>query len=165
MSQNLLGNKKSFLVIEITIIIAIAALALSSLLQLTSFSMSAANLLSQTSRAEELLQETMESVRNFRDGTVWNSNGLGTLLISSDYFPQKSGSPQVWQMTPGIETMGIYQRKVIFEQVLRDASSNIVQSGGIIDPNTKKIRAIISWTEKGRNHSLEIAAYLTNWRK
>jgi len=47
---------------------------------------------------------------------------------------------------------------------MRDSNSNIVESGGTNDPNTKKVTVTVSWEERGRDHKLEIFTYLTNWK-
>ena len=83
------GNNKGVSLIEILIVITIVSLTLTSLLGLTSFSLRTTSLIKQTHLANNLAQETMEETRNFRDGTSWDMDGLGTLTTSTDYYPQK----------------------------------------------------------------------------
>ena len=165
MSQNQFGNKKGISIIEILVVIAIIITALRSLLGLASFSLGVSTLIKQTNQANNLSQEVMEAVRNFRDGTSWDIDGLGKLATSTDYYPQATGSPSKWQLVQGTENIDGFTRKVVFEDVMRDSNSNIVESGGTNDPNTKKVTVTVSWEERGRDHKLEIFTYLTNWKQ
>jgi len=164
MSQNQFGNKKGISIIEILVVIAIIITALSSLLGLASFSLGVSTLIKQTNQANNLSQEVMEAVRNFRDGTSWDVDGFGKLATSTDYYPQATSSPSKWQLVQGIENIDGFTRKVVFEDVMRDSNSNIVEAG-TYDPNTKKVIVTVSWKERGREHKLEIFTYLTNWKQ
>ena len=164
MSQNQFGNKKGISIIEILVVIAIIITALSSLLGLASFSLGVSTLIKQTNQGNLLSQEVMEAVRNFRDGTSWDVDGLGKLATSTDYYPQATSSPSKWQLVQGIENIDGFTRKVVFEDVERNSNSNIVEAG-TYDPNTKKVIVTVSWKERGREHKLEIFTYLTNWKQ
>lgn len=119
----------------------------------------------QSTAANFLSKESIETARSFRDGTTWATTGLGntTTVVpgNSYYFVLNTGvNPNTWVLTSGTETTGIFTRKVIFDTVMRDGSSNIVSSGGTNDPNTRKVTATVSWS--GR--TLNVITYLTNWR-
>lgn len=161
MQLGVLKNKKGFSVIEILAVIAIVAISFSSLLGMTILSMKAAALQKETSQADDLAQEAMEAVRNFRDGTTWDTNGLGTVVSGSDYHIQSSGTPPAWELLPGSETIGNFTRKIVFSDVMRDSNFDIVTSGGTVDPDTKLVTVTVDWS--GREVKLE--AYFTNWRK
>lgn len=162
--RQVLGNKKGMSLIEILIVISIIALTLTSLLGLTSFSLSAMNLTKQTYEANNIAQELIEQARSFRDSTNWNTDGLGILTTSTDYYIQKSGSSEKWQFVEGTEIIDGFTRKIVFESVKRDGAANIVEIGGALDSNTKKIIATVSWQEKNKTHQEELITYLTNWR-
>ena len=164
MLANQNDNKKGASIIEILIVIAIIVIALTSLLGVATFSLRISTLMRETNQANNLSQEVMEAVRNFRDGTSWDVDGLGKLATSTDYYPQATSSPSKWQLVQGIENIDGFTRKVVFEDVMRDSNSNIVESGGTNDPNTKKVTVTVSWEERGRDHKLEIFTYLTNWK-
>lgn len=157
---------KGVSVVEILIVVAIIVIALTSFLGLASLSLGASTLIRQTSLATILSQESIEQVRNFRDGTNWNSNGLGVVSAGTAYHLEKStDNPPKWNLVLEEETIGSFVRRVVFENVMRDGSKNIVTSGGTNDPNTKKITVTVSWQEKKRTHQVELVTYLTNWRK
>ncbi|MBZ9578287.1 prepilin-type N-terminal cleavage/methylation domain-containing protein [Patescibacteria group bacterium] len=154
-------NKKGISVIEILIVIAIIGIALTSLLGVAAFSLKVSVSIKETTQANALAQEIIEAVRNFRDGTTWDSDGLGTLTTSLAYYPQKTAdTPPKWTLIQGEETINGFTRKVIFADVMRDASDNIVGTGGINDPNTKKVTVTVSWKDK----KVEIVTYFTNWK-
>ncbi len=167
MFPNQIGNKKGVSIIEILAVIFIITLTLTSLLGLISFSFGFSNLIKQTIQANNLVKETMETVRNFRDGTNWNLDGLGTVATgdSNPYHLEKSGSPPKWILVSGVETSNIFSRKIVFENIMRNDNGNIVNSGGVIDPDTKKVTVTASWQEKGRIHNISLITYLTNWKK
>lgn len=154
-------NKKGISIIEILIVIAIIVIALTSLLGLIVFSLKVSTLMKETTQANNLAQETLEAVRNFRDGTDWNADGLGALTAGVIYYPQKSGdTPPKWQILSGEETVNGFTRKVVFDEVYRDVNDNIVETGDI-DPDTIKVITTISWKDK----TIELATYFTNWRR
>lgn len=160
-----LRGKKGISIIEILIVITIISLTLTSLLGLVSFSLRIASLTKQNNQANNIAQGTMEQVRNFRDGTDWDTDGLGTLTTSTDYYPQKSGTPPQWQLVQGTKTTDGFVKKVVFDDVMRDGSANIIESDGTGDPDTKKVAVTVSWEEKGRVHSVKLITYLTNWKQ
>ena len=164
MLANQNDNKKGASIIEILIVIAIIVIALTSLLGVATFSLRISTLMRETNQANNLSQEVMEAVRNFRDGTSWDVDGFGKLATSTDYYPQATSSPSKWQLVQGIENIDGFTRKVVFEDVERNSNSNIVEAG-TYDPNTKKVIVTVSWKERGRDHKLEIFTYLTNWKQ
>ena len=167
MFHHLLGNKsiRGISLIEMLVSISIIAITLTSLLGLASFSLQITILIRQTSQANYISQEIMEQIRNIRDETIWNTNGLGTLVMGADYYVQKTGSPGQWQLILGTETLNGFTEKAVFESVMRDGADNIVESGGTDDSNTKKVTVTVSWEERGRSHLIELITYLTNWRE
>ena len=159
------GNKKGISIIEILVVIAVMAITLTSLLGLASFSLSATSLMRQTVRANTIAQETAEAVRNFRDNSAWNINGLGILKVDTSYHPEKTTDvPPKWKLVEGEENLNNFTRKVVFKTVYRDGDDNIAESGAE-DPDTKKAMMTVSWQEKGRTHQVEIITYLTNWKQ
>lgn len=149
-------------VIEILVVIAILLIAFVGILGLLTFSLQTLSLIKETTSANFLAQETIESVRNFRDGTDWATNGLGTLTVGVSYHPEKTADiPAKWILAEGEETIGNFTRKIILENVQRDGNDNIVEEGGTNDPDTNKIKITVSWKDK----KVEVITYLTNWKQ
>ena len=151
----------------------VLTIALMGVLGLAFLSISAGTLQEQVLQASNLTQETMEAVRNFRDGVAWNNDdfaneydGLGVVGIGVPYHPLMSSDvPPRWQLISGAETVNGFTRSVVFDEVRRNASDNIVTTGGTVDPNTKQATVTVSWTEKGRSHQVELVTYFTNWNE
>lgn len=166
MFQSQYRNSKGISIIELLVATTVLAITLASLLNLAVFSLRNSNIAKETVRAKNIGEGTMEAVRNFRDGTNWNSGGLNSLTAGISYHPEKSAeTPQKWTLAEGQETIDDFSRKVAFNIVQRDTNGNIVESGGIDDPDTKKVTVTVLWTEKEKTRQLEIITYLTNWKQ
>lgn len=172
MPQILAGNKKGpacrqagGLTVEILVVAAIIALALVGLSSLVSFSLDALHVSGQNIQAGALAQEEMEALRSFRDGAVW-ANGLGSAAVGTDYYLQKTAdNPPQWQLVQGQETVSNFTRKIIFFEVQRDVIGNIVESYGVVDPETKKASVTVAWSDKNGPHQISLDTYFTNWNK
>lgn len=142
--------------IEILVAIAILVIVSASLLGLISFSLGAASLTKQTTKANALAQEAMEATRTIRDRN-WSeiTNGQYGITNVGGY----------WDFDGVENTINGFTRTVLIEDVRRDANDNIVESGGISDPNTKKATVTVSWQERGRTHQIELVTYFTDWQQ
>ena len=159
--KHIISYKEGFTVIEIMVVVAILLSAFVGILGLLTFSLQISTLIRETNQANFLAQDTLEAVRNFRDGTVWDVNGLETLTTDVAYHPEKTAdNPPKWTMVQGEEIVNGFSRKIVFGSAERDSNDNIVASGGTNDPQTKKTTTTISW--KGKK--VEIITYLTDWK-
>lgn len=156
-------NKKQrgISVVEILVAVAIIGLMLTVLLGTATVSLQSSILIKQTTQASSLAQGAIEAVRNFRDGTTWDSDGIGTLTTGIAYYAEKTTSaPAQWTLIQGEEAIDNFTRKIVFSDVSRDGNDDIVASGGTNDPNTKKAVVAVSWEDQ----EVEIVTYFTNWR-
>lgn len=173
MSKRLRNKKdknRGISIIEILVLLTFVAVGLSGILSLAIFSLRILASIEKTTRANAFAQETMEQIRNFRDGIPWNNNdledkydGLGLAVIGTAYHLEKSAdTPSKWMLIQDEEVLPDgYTRKIVFGDVYRDiATDNIESPGGYLDSNTKKITATVSW----ENKKIEIVTYLTNWK-
>ncbi|KKQ96033.1 MAG: hypothetical protein UT42_C0030G0003 [Candidatus Falkowbacteria bacterium GW2011_GWA2_39_24] len=156
-------KKQGISVIEILIVVFIIGAALASLITIANLSLVGAVQAKRTVQAESLARGMIESSRNFRDGTSWNINGLGGVVIGVPYHFEKSEDSQ-WQLSPDADNILGFSSQLIFSDVFRDTSDNIVEQGGIKDPDSKKATVTVSWQEKGRSHQVSLFAYFTNWQ-
>ncbi|MBI2577899.1 MAG: prepilin-type N-terminal cleavage/methylation domain-containing protein [Candidatus Wildermuthbacteria bacterium] len=174
MFQLLNGSKKNqrgVSVIELTVAIAIVAILFVSVLGLGTFSFRVSQAGRQHLEAVALGQEMLESLRNYRDSIPWNNNdianeydGLGVVAAGSAFHLEKSAdTPPKWKLLAGSETVNGFVRQVVIENAYRDASDNIVSSGGSNDPLTKQAIVTITWTGNGQAREFEVETYLTNW--
>lgn len=167
MLATLIGSKKfnkGISVVEILIVIGIISISLIILSGIAILSLKSSILIKQTSQANFLAQEVIEAAKSFRDGTDWETDGLGILTAGADYYPQKSGSPPEWQLLMGTETINGFTRKIVFERVSRNPiTENIEDTYDPVrdDPDTRKAVVTVFW----ENREVEIATYFTNWRR
>jgi len=156
---------KGITIIEILVIVAILTIALVSFLGVAAFSLKISSLIKEETKANTLAQEAIEVVRNFRDGTDWGTDGLGSLTTGISYCFQKTAdTPPKWTLTPGTETIDGFLREIILEKVSRDPATDDIQEtydSLYDDPNTRKIEV----TVEGEDRTIEIITYLTNWRQ
>lgn len=156
-------NKRGVSIVEVLVVVGILLVAFVGILGLLTFSLQVSNLIKETTQANFLAQDAIEAIRNFRDGTTWDTDGLRILSAGTEYHPEKTGDvPSKWMMATGEETIDGFSRKIVFEQIKRDAQDNIVENGGINDPDpdTRKATITVSWKDK----EIEIITYFTNWR-
>ncbi|OHA64190.1 MAG: hypothetical protein A2940_01725 [Candidatus Wildermuthbacteria bacterium RIFCSPLOWO2_01_FULL_48_29] len=149
--------------VEIVVVSGIIMGSLAAIIGLAAFFLATSQVVQQTSQATALAQEALEIVRNIRDGTDWTS-GLGALTLGDFYHPKQLGSPPEWTLISDPETIGEFTRQIVFEEVYRDASDNI-SANGTLDPDTIKTTVQVMWEERGRNHQVELEAYITNWKQ
>ena len=189
------GNKKmqsrtlqqGVSIVEALIAIMIITVALTSILSLATLSSIVTSIAKQTTQATLFIQDTMEAVRNFRDGIDWNNDdpldkydGLGVVVAGALYhLEQSTDSPPRWKLLAGNETIDEFTRSVVFRNVCRDTSSDditgitdtngttttCVANGGAYDADTKEVMVAVSWQERGRSHEVELVTYLTNWNQ
>ena len=156
---------KGISIIEILIVIALIIIALTCLLDLVTYSLKISTSIKETFIANNLAQEAMEAVRNFRDGTDWGKDGLGTSTSGISYYPKVDNStlPPKWTLILGEEIIKGYIRKVIFEKVSRDDDDDIeeIYNSNNDDPNTRKVIVTVSWEDK----EVKLVTYLTNWKQ
>lgn len=110
-------------------------------------------------KAAELAEESLEAMRFLRDSS-WNTN-IASLTLETDYgLIFSAGS---WQVSAtDIWVDSIFERTVTLSAVYRDASGDIVSSGGTLDPNTVLVASSVSWSERGATTTKSISTYLTN---
>jgi len=156
---------KGMSLVELLVVVAVVTVGLVYLLGIFSFSLRISGSEKELVRANLMAQEAIEGVRNFRDGTDWEIAGVGTLATSTSYHLEKSGSPPKWALVLDEKTTDGFTQKIVFEDVKRDLNSNIVESGGDFDSDTKKITVTVSWIERGKSKQIELVAFLTNWNQ
>ncbi len=172
MSPALMNNKnleRGVSTTEILIVAFIISIALVSLSGLAAFSLKNSASIKDITAANKLAEETIEAVRSFRDATTWDSDGLGVITLGDihPHYPNLAGGPlPAWTLPEGTETLGSFERKVVFEEVSRDlATKNIepVYNSSHDDPDTRKATVTIYWGDSGSKVA-SIVAYLTNWK-
>ena len=165
MAINKTQKSKGMSLIEILIVISIVTIGLVYLLGMFSFSLRIAGSEEKLTRANFIAQEAMEGVRNFRDETNWEVDGLGTITTSTFYHLEKTGSPPKWTLSPEAKTIDGFEQIIVFDNVRRDSDDNIVENGGTINSDTKKVTVTVSWLERGKSKEVELITFFTKWNQ
>ncbi|PJE69437.1 MAG: hypothetical protein COU98_02090 [Candidatus Staskawiczbacteria bacterium CG10_big_fil_rev_8_21_14_0_10_38_10] len=161
------GKIKGTSIIEILIVVSIIGIAFFAILSLTAAALKSSILVKETNQATFLAQEAIEAVISFRNETDWSTDGIGNLNTGSayPYYPQLDTlvSPPKWNLLEGQETTGIFNRKIVFEDVSRDLTTGDIEN--IYNPfhndaDTKKVTTTVSWGNK----KVDLFNYLTNWK-
>ncbi len=163
MIENIKNNNSGFLFIEIIIAIALVTIVFITLLGIGALVINVSGAIQKQTQADSLVKDEFEALRNYRDGTTWATNGLGAVNTGSSNPYHMVISSDKWALVSGVETTGIFTRKIIFDKVSRDASGNIESTYNVSrnDADTIKVTVIITWLNK----TLENVLYLTNWKQ
>lgn len=162
----IIKNNKGITLVEIMVAIFIISVALISILNIASVSVKILNNIRQTDRANLMAKEAQEAVRSFRDNSVWDIDGLGTLSFGVAYHPEliTLNGVSSWDLSLGSENIANFNRSIVIENVSRNPSSHDIDETYIVlnnDTETKKIIVSVSWSNK----SVELITYLSNWRQ
>lgn len=150
--------KKGFSLVEAVIAVALTASFILSLSYVNSFYARTALGHARQIQASFLAEEGVEAARFMRDES-WSSK-INALLNGTPYYLYFSGSN--WEATTTAINPTGFERKLTFEQVMRDSNSNIVPSGGTADSGSRLVTTTVSWQERGETISKTLSIYLTD---
>ncbi len=110
---------------------------------------------SERFQADMYMQQAFEAARSIRDYNFSNlTNGTHGLSRASGY----------WQFSGSKDILGQFIRSVEIDEIRRDTNCSIVESGGTIDTNSKKITVTITWDlEEGNETTISSSQYLNKW--
>ena len=155
-----LRRSSGFGILEIVIAVSIISATIFSL----SFVFIVASKLETMSldkiRANFIAEEGLEAMRFLRDQS-WAGN-LGGLSAGATYYLSFATTTSVWSVgTNGSEIDKLFLRKVTLENVYRNGSYDIADSGAL-DSDTKKINVSVEWLERGSTTTITASTYLSN---
>jgi prepilin-type N-terminal cleavage/methylation domain-containing protein len=107
-------------------------------------------------QANAVLTETWEAIRAIRNGD-WNdiTNGSHGLTHSNGY----------WEFSGDSDEQNGITRQITVSGIWRDADGNILEGGGEMDTDSKKIQIQISWHPlEGQDQSFTLNTYLHNYQ-
>lgn len=155
-------KSRGFTIVEIMVVVGVIIIAFTAVLGFFAFEAKIAERSRMRLQAISLIEESIEAVRNFRDNTTWDSDGMGFLDIGVDYHPVSSSTG--WNIVSGNEIIDEFTRAIVFNAVLRDVDDDISGSG-TNDPNTRKVTVTVSWTDRQGSAIESLITYITNWRQ
>lgn len=151
-------NQKGFGLVESIVATSIVAIFIVVLSSINTLYIKTASNQSSNIEAAFLAEEGIEAMRFARDES-WTSK-IAPLTSGVNYYLAFTGT--TWQATTTPVNIGIFDRRIIINNVSRDSSDNIVSSGGTLDANTKKITSKVSWVNRGATSTETVSTYLTN---
>lgn len=152
-----MSTKNGFGLIEIIIALALFVIIGTTGLTLILHSFSLNRLGQEQTTATTLAESGLEITRHLRDQSWGN-------LVDGTYGLQSTNG--IWSLTAEPETWQKYTRTITINPGRRDGSGNLVDSGGTIDPDTKKITSTTNWTFAGlRLGVITLSQHLTNFTK
>ena len=158
---------KGFGIVEALIGITIAALLLSAFTTLIWQTIKINNANAKDFKATMYLQELIEISRDLEQTSAgWQTLANTSCNSSSPCYPVVSGSDWTLVSDPSKQTLenNTYTRWLIIENVQRDPITNeIVTSGGVDDPNTKKVKAEINWNNGFQDKVMKLETYVYNY--
>lgn len=138
--------------VELMLVIGIAALLLPGLVGAFIASVESKPIQEKRVKAIAILKETEVAVRNIRD------NDWPLFAVNGTYHPIISSTS--WALSSGSQTDSDgFTKQVVISDVYRENGA-IVASGGSIDPSTKRAVITISWTQPDSG-SVVSTMYLT----
>ena len=106
-------------------------------------------------------QEGIEAVRSIKNQnwstfTGTDCDGTPTCGLSS--------SGNSWSYSGTSNTNDKFTRTITVEDVSRDTSGNIVETGGTNDEDTKKLTSTVTWNfSSSRSNTSSVVEYISNW--
>lgn len=150
--------KKGFSVVEVLLATGLFIIFATGMVVVVLRGLENNRLAGEQTIANQYAAEGLESVRSIKNQAysyLQNSTGSGVIR----------GVGNLWAFSGTNNTFDKYTRVIAIADVFRDASGNIVASGGTLDPDTKKITATVSWNfNSGRADSVILTSYLSNWK-
>jgi len=153
-------ENRGFSLIEVVVGAAIISISFLGLMTLASTSFYLMEQGERYVQASFLLEEGTEALRVLRD-SGWQEN-IGSLNVETSYCLVFSTFNNSWGVASSSAYIdGIFERSFILYDVNRDHSSDdIVDSGGVLDPNTKKVVMSVSWLSRKGTTTKSISTYL-----
>jgi len=151
---------KGISLIEIIVGSAIISLILLSLGSVAQFSLYLTEKSLLRMQAVFLASEGIEAIKTIRD-TSWSSR-IANLTSGTNYYLTFSTNHFETTISPPALIDGVFQRRIVLEDVYRDANSDITTLGGTLDSETKKLNMYVSWTHRNSTNEEVIRTYLTD---
>jgi type II secretory pathway pseudopilin PulG len=131
-------STKGQLLLELLLAMALSALMLPALLVGLTASRGGKAQQQERLDATTFAKEAYDALRVVRE------QGWSYVKNNGRYYPVLNGN--TWSLISGTEIVNGFTRYMDISDVFRDINGNIVTTGGILDPSTKKITITVSWT-------------------
>ncbi|MFC1751699.1 hypothetical protein ACFLY5_00965 [Patescibacteria group bacterium] len=157
--MNKTSKKQGSGLMEIVVGVSIISLTLFGIMTVVITAFNLMGYSTMNVQASYLLEEGIEVMRIFRDAG-WNSY-INSLTIDTPYYLVFENNNWL-ATTTAINIDGKFNRTFVLQNVNRNVSDDIVESGGVIDVGTKKIIMSVEWQSKKGTSTKEIVSYLSD---
>lgn len=150
-------TKKAFSLVEILLAGAIFTLFAWAIVEVLLTSLILDRLGQETTTAKEYASAGIEAVhsikaKDFNSLNITNSTGIDN----------QNGE---WVFSGNDNTFDKYVRSIAISEVYRDVDGAIVESGGNLDTETRKISVTVTWDfTSSRSNSVVLDTYVTQWK-
>lgn len=146
--------------VEIVIVAAIVGTVFVAIAQVMILSVRPIGASTSQTEAIFLAEEAIEAVRVMRNES-WSTN-IDSLANGTTYYPVVTAGNWTLSTAPPGPINNLFTRTVVLSAVDRDTNDDIIDVG-TLDTGTRKITATVAWTERTRNYSIVIDAYITDF--
>lgn len=152
-------KKQGFGLLEIVVGVSIISLTLFGIMSTVGVSFKLMEDSTMNIQASYLLEEGVEALRILRDSS-WSGN-IDSLSVDTSYYLIFESNN--WLATSTVVYIdNVFKRTFVLKDVNRDANDDIVEFGGALDSDTKKIIVSVEWQTRNGTSTREIGSYLTN---
>lgn len=156
--QNKTKTQSGFMMLEILVIASILVVVILGSASVAKKAVEVSSRNIHLNQANFLLEEGAEAVRILRDND-WSNISLQT-AVAYYYATFNAGT---WSLSQNMSTNGIFTRRIVFEDVYRDATTqDIVTNGGVLDSGTRLVTITVGWLEGDQQVSKSLKFYITD---
>lgn len=151
---------KGMSIIEVVVAVAVVAIVGFTFASGLSKSLALSQQSLRTNQAAWLLEDGAEAIKSIRDSN-WTT--VQNFTSGTYYYAVFDNNTNLWSLTttdPGLIN-GIFNRKILFTDVLRDSSDDIATSG-TTDPETRYVTITASFLVGETTITKELDFYISN---
>ena len=165
---NKIKKNLGFTLIEILIACSIISVSMFALMGTAQKGLVLSNQALKKTQASLLLEEGAEAVKSIRNNN-WTT--ISDLSLNTPYNLFFNMNTKLWVLDtntnlsgyiPNYPIDGVFNRTIIITSVGRDMNDNILESGGTIDPRTKKVVITVTWPSSGTSNNKSLSFYITD---
>ncbi len=152
-------NQAGILVVEVLLAIAIFSFFATGFVIAALSSLNANRLANEESIATQFASEGIEAMRSIKNQSYDN------LVNTTPTTGVTKNINSLWAYGGTSNTFEKYNRAITVSDVYRDGNGNIISSGGVLDPKTKKVISTVKWNfNSARTNDVSISTYFTRWK-
>lgn len=158
-------RQSGFFLVEVVVASALIGGVLILLLSLIQDTVEVSQRSLERTQASYLLEEGVEGVKTIRDQNTIDTDkwpSIGGLLNDTTYYLAWNGT--IWSLSTTPSKVDAFTRTITFNAVSRNASDDIVTSGGTVDTRTRKVTVLVTWNAPSGVQTESIAFYITDIR-